>query len=243
MVRILQQDGEYVIKTSQVSLDEMLLNVEYAGRVCYQSESENDIKTAENFVKMLVRRNHWSVVEHSLLTVHFNKISRGFTAEQNRHRLTSISESSTRYIDFTRGKIDLNNSSIGVIAPPGKNVDKSVDISYVKDGKEINDTISFREMASMIEGCYKGLRKNGWLPEEARQILPLGLQTQEVISTNWREWRHIMFMRTNKKAHWEIRELQCKLLSELMKMIPAVFDDFVLIGEDKRGIPYYELKD
>lgn len=46
-------------------------------------------------------------------------------------------------------------------------------------------------------------------------------------------------MRTQQTAHWEIRTVMCNLLTILQKIVPAVFDDFVFVGEDKNGVPYY----
>jgi len=48
-------------------------------------------------------------------------------------------------------------------------------------------------------------------------------------------------MRTQLAAHWEIRAVMCALLEAVQKIIPVIFDDFVLAGTDKNGLRYYEL--
>lgn len=68
--------------------------IELAGRTCYKSEPKGD---PEGFIKMLLKRGHESVLEHSMLTVRFIT-NRGVTHELARHRLASFSQESTRYV-------------------------------------------------------------------------------------------------------------------------------------------------
>ena len=91
-----------------------------------------------------------------------------------------------------------------------------------------------------IEKFYRALRKAGWAPEDARQILPIGIKSEIVISANLREWRHIFQMRTSKFAHWEIRRVMCNLLEKVQTIIPIVFDDFFEAGKDKNGLRYFK---
>jgi len=102
-MKILKNKSNYQILTPKKELKSQLLRIERAGRTCYQSGNrEINFKTAEKFVKMLIKRGHESVLEHSNMTVQFNNLSRGFTHEQVRHRLTAISQESTRYVDYNR---------------------------------------------------------------------------------------------------------------------------------------------
>ena len=78
------------------------------------------------------------------------------------------------------------------------------------------------------------------MAEEARSFLPLGLNSEEVFTANWREWRHVFELRTAKAAHFEIRNTAVAVLKELKEVLPGVFDDFQLAGEDKNGYEYYQ---
>ena len=51
-----------------INPDDILKKIERCGRVCYQSQPRED--TAENFVRMLIKRGHESVLEHVSLTFH-----------------------------------------------------------------------------------------------------------------------------------------------------------------------------
>ena len=48
------------------------------------------------------------------------------------------------------------------------------------------------------------------------------------MTTNLREWRHVFRMRTAAAAHPQIREIMIPLLLEFQKLIPVIFDDFVI---------------
>lgn len=230
--------GSYEILTPESELKDQLLRIERAGRVCYQSErGPITQESAEKFIRMLLKRGHESVIEHSCLTVLFHNCSRGFTHELVRHRLASFSQESTRYVDYAKGGEgpNLDTFRLRCIVPPHRDPNETV---VLENGQEI----SASEMLSQIETYYRGLRKAGWLPEDARQVLPTAIKADIVTSANFREWRHIFEMRTQKAAHWEIRGVMTKLLEELKQTIPPIFEDFVQAGVDGNGLKYYERK-
>lgn len=75
------------------------------------------------------------------------------------------------------------------------------------------------------ENGYFQMLAKGCSPQEARAVLPNSLKTEIVMSTNYREWRHVFRLRTAKEAHPQMRELLIPLLMELKTLIPVVFDD------------------
>jgi len=238
-MKVLKNAGSFKILTPQEELKKQFLRIERAGRTCYQSYFGRKIteKTAAEFVSMLIKRGHESVLEHSLLTVLFINISRGFTHEMVRHRLCAFSQESTRYVDYAKKgeDVDLERFEIKCIVPPHQDENKKVQLP---DGREM----SIKEMFGEYEKFYRALRKAGWLPEDARQVLPIGLKSEIVVSANFREWRHIFELRTSRYAHWEIRSVMSKLLLKLKSIVPAIFQDFVQAGVDKNGVPFFEKK-
>lgn len=233
---LIQDKASYKILTPKSSLKKQLLYIEKAGRTCYQSEKKKITETsAKKFIAMLLSRGHESVIEHSLLTVEFKNLSRGFTHELVRHRLASFSQESTRYVDYApkSDDVDLDKFHMNIVLPPKKDPKEIIKL-------EDNEEIEVKEILNNIEKYYRGLRKSGWKPEEARQILPIGICAQIVVSANLRQWRHIFSMRTTSHAHWEIRSIMVKLLKELKRDLKPLFDDFVLEGKDEHGIPFYK---
>ena len=184
---------------------------------------------------MLIRSGHESVIEHGHMSVKFISSSRGLTHELVRHRIASFSQESTRYVDYAKkGKgVDLDRFEITFITPPNRNEHELITL-------ENGSSISPIEMLETYESYYRALRKAGWTPEDARQFLPIATKAEIVVSANFREWRHIFAMRTQKAAHWEIRRVMCKLLETVQEIVPTVFDDFVLDGSCKKEVPYYK---
>ena len=237
-MQILKSAGSFVILTPEKELRAQLPRIERAGRTCYQSEAKRITEeTAKKFVRTILKRGHESVIEHSSMIVQFNNISRGFTHEQVRHRLTAISQESTRYVDYAKeGKgPNLEEFQLKCVVPPHRDENEKV-VLEVEDGR----MMSISEMFIEYEKFYRALRKAGWAPQDARQVLPIGIKSQIVISANFREWRHIFFMRTQKTAHWEIREVMGNLLEKVKTIIPVIFDDFVEMGLDSNGLRYFE---
>jgi thymidylate synthase (FAD) len=77
----------------------------------------------------------------------------------------------------------------------------------------------------LAEIGYKNLRDNGCPPEQARAVLPNSLATTIVITANLREWRHILTLRTNKKAHPQMRQVANLILDILKAKLPIIFED------------------
>ena len=233
-----KKEGLFEILTPEEELKSQLLRIEKAGRTCYKSEKkEITEETAANFVRMLIKRGHESVIEHSYMTVKFFNVSRGFTHEMVRHRLCAFSQESTRFVDYAKGGTgpDLDKFQCKFIVPPHKNIDEEIEL---EDGRKM----SFKAMLEECEKFYRALRKHNWLPEDARQILPTAISSDIVVSANLREWRHIFKMRTDLPAHWEIRGVMVKLLEKAQQLLPGIFDDFVAAGVDNNGLKYYKQK-
>lgn len=231
-------EGNVEILTPLDFLRQTLKLIEKAGRTCYKSEKGPITdETSQKFVKMIMERGHFSVLEHSFLSVKFSNVSRGFTHELVRHRIVSFAQESTRYVDYTKGddNPNLDQFQCQFVLPSHQDINKPVCLT---NGKLMTPA----EMLANIEDCYRALRKSGWPPEDARQILPNALTSDIVTSANLREWRHIFFMRTGKPAHWEIRSVMIKLLKKLQGIVPVIFDDFEYAGVDKNGLEYYQCK-
>jgi thymidylate synthase (FAD) len=237
-MKILKSAGRFEILTPKEELQEQLLRIERAGRTCYQSEKkEVSLESAERFVRMILKRGHESVLEHSSLIVKFYDVSRGLTHELVRHRLCGFSQESTRYVDYAKEGEgpDLDRFQLRCVVPPHRDEREKIKL---EDGREM----SASDMLAEIEKFYRGLRKGGWLPEDARQLLPQAIKADIVVSTNFREWRHIFELRTQQPALWEIREVLGNLLVELKGILPVIFEDFEEAGVDSNGLRYFQKK-
>jgi len=92
----------YFIIEDQIDGKKILKNLERYGRTCYKSEDKITADSAANFIKMLLKSGHESVIEHEKITVRII-CDRGISHEIVRHRVASYSQESTRYCNYASG--------------------------------------------------------------------------------------------------------------------------------------------
>ena len=173
------------------------------------------------------------IISHTAMCVEFNQHCRGFTHEHVRHRLASFSQESTRYVDYAKGDVNLDDFQMQFVLPYNDEFDFSKEIEFVCGGKTYR--MSPVDFTNMIEAFYRGARKVGLKPEEARQWLPIGLKSQIVTTANLKEWRHWFYMRTTEFAHPEIRWTALNLLRFCKGRWPNLFNDFEFSKVKKDG--------
>jgi thymidylate synthase (FAD) len=117
-----------------------------------------DIESARDFIRMILKRGHESVIEHA--SAGFMIITdRGVTHEQVRHRLTSPSQESTRFCNYSK---DAFGHEISVIEPPwvGTDADQAL-ASQIWHG-----------LASVVEAVYFELLEDAHQPPELARTRP-----------------------------------------------------------------------
>jgi len=217
-----------------VSVTPNILDViEDSARLCYLSEPkhplpENALPSEEKarlfeqatFLLSKIRLGHHSILEHGNITVDFG-FDRGVSHELVRHRLQAISQSSTRYCNFSQEKYD---SQISVIEPFFFDKDE---IRQVAQRGKLSLTKWDVWMAAMenAEYAYMKLIKLGATPSEARSVLPNSLETFMRSTMNVREWRHVLKIRTEAGVHQQMAEVMVPLLWEFRKQWPILFGD------------------
>lgn len=178
--------------------------IEAAGRTCYKSEDQITPDSAKKFVEMIKKRGHESVIEHAFAS--FRVVcDRGVTHEIVRHRLCSYSQESTRYCNYSKEKF---GGEITVIEPPGLvGMDRTI----------------WEKAMIQAELAYLALVSGGVKPEIARSVLPTCLKTEIVWTANFREWVHILKLRTSERAHPQMREIALEIQQTLRFHCPEVF--------------------
>jgi thymidylate synthase (FAD) len=204
-MRIIEPGFEFM---EEVDGEQIIKKIERAGRVCYKSESNISDDSAERFIRNIIRRGHESVLEHGSVSVRII-CDRGVTHEIVRHRVASYSQESTRYCNYSSEKF---GNEITVIKP------------CFWDGTEKAYAI-WKESMELLEKNYIAMLEAGAKPEEARSILPNSLKTEIVVTMNIREWRHFFKLRTDVKAHPQMREIAGKMLAEFKEKMPVLFED------------------
>ena len=199
-------ESSYIIE-DKVDGMEMLKKIERAGRNCYKSEDKITDDSAIAFIKKILKMGHESIIEHEKITVRFI-CDRGVTHEMVRHRISSFSQESTRYANYSKDRF---GGEITVIP--------------LMDGLTQAQIARRCALYNAIEEIYMAELDEGIKPQQARDNLPTCLKSEMVWTANLREWRHILQLRTAQAAHPAIRKLMIPLLKEFRQLIPIMFDD------------------
>jgi thymidylate synthase (FAD) len=187
--------------------------IEVTGRTSYLSFPKQKENSEKAFIRMLIKNQHLSVLEHAYATFRISGVSRAFTHQWVRHRLCSIIQQSQRYVD---------ESNFNFVEPD----------SIKKNPEAHSVFIDFMDRAKEV---YSQLQRMKIKKEDARYVLPNAVKSQIVVSANFREWRHIIGLRGKAQAQWEIRRVAIEILKILRKHSPTVFADFE-INEEKETV-------
>jgi thymidylate synthase (FAD) len=187
--------------------------IEAAGRTSYLSFPKQRKNSEKAFIRMLIKNQHLSVLEHAYATFRISGVSRAFTHQLVRHRLCSFIQKSQRYVD---------ESNFDFIEPDS-----------VKKNPEAHSV--FVDFMGRAKEVYSKLQKMKIKKEDARYVLPNAVESQIVVTANFREWRHVIGLRGKAQAQWEIRRLAIEILKILRNHAPTVFEDFE-IDEEKEII-------
>lgn len=150
-------------------------------------------------------------------------VDRGVTHELVRMRDCSFAQESTRYCNYSKGKF---GNEITVIEPcffarpEGPIFDE--DEWAEKYG-------AWRHSCEEAERMYFRLLEAGAVPQEARDVLPTSVKADIVMTTNIKEWIHILKLRalgTTGKPHPQMLEVMVPLAKELAS---GLLSDFTCI--------------
>lgn len=210
-MKIIKPYAEPAIQGQPLPPTEYLYSlVEAAGRTCYLSERVGG-DTTEGFIKRLMKRKHWSVLEHATVSVRII-CDRGVSHELVRHRLASYSQESTRYCNYSKGKF---GNEITVIEP----------CFWEENSPKYQ---MWKKACEFSETMYMDLLNGGATPQQARSVLPNSLKTEIVVTMNIRNWRHFFEMRYLGVAgtpHPQMVEVAEKAFDLLCSQYPAFFED------------------
>lgn len=167
-------------------------------------ETVRERREDQHRIRDIFLLQHFGLFEHATVTIRFEGVSRSFSHQLVRHRIASYAQLSMRHVDVEK---------LDTIVPP----------SIAKKPQAANlfiDAFNYcREVYSLLKDTY-GIRK-----EDARFIIPIGIETQVIVTMNFRSWLHFLKLRTDISAQWEIREAAGLAWEILKEIAPNVFDE------------------
>ncbi|MEM0343231.1 MAG: FAD-dependent thymidylate synthase [Thermoplasmata archaeon] len=179
-----------------------------AAQSCYSEKGASELfrtttdERAKKMIKKVVGMGHLSVVEHAHFTFSIEGVSRSLTHQLVRHRIASYSQQSQRYVDMERAEY---------VLPPSISKDPEARRLF----KKTMDTSwrAYRQLARKVP------------KEDARYVLPNACNTNITVTMNARELWHFFTLRCCRRAQWEIRMMAWKMLEEVRKVAPILFED------------------
>ena len=123
---------------------------------------------------------------------------RGVTHELVRHRLCSFAQESTRYVNYKNG--------LSIALP----------FEFYNKPEEVQNL--YQEAFESFERLYRSLIEIGETPQQARAVLPTAIKTEIVVTTNIKEWIHILNLRylgTTGTPHPDIKVVAEKIYNIL----------------------------
>ncbi len=194
--------------------------IERAARTCYKSEGKITDTSASLLIEKIIKRGHLSVLEHAVATFRF-VTDRGITHELVRHRLAAYSQESTRYCNYSREGSE-GSGEIQFVLPCDEH-----GFSRWEDDDKFH-RIWFAQMV-LAEEAYLQLLEAGETPQFARSVLGNSLKTEIVMTANFREWLHVIKLRTAPAAHPQIRNIIGLAADILAKQCPTIFKEKNLV--------------
>jgi thymidylate synthase (FAD) len=182
-------------------------HIEQATRTAYKSDPSATLESRDQFLRRIIEQyHHESVVEHAVASLRIIT-DRGITHEIVRHRLASYTQESTRYVNYSKDKHGAGD--LRFILPLG--------LTKVQEA-------FFLHAFEVEQNMYNDAIDLGCTPQQARDLLPNGVKTEIVMTTNAREWRHFLKLRTAKGAHPKMRVVAYQVLDVLSAWSPLLFN-------------------
>ncbi|MDR3165192.1 MAG: FAD-dependent thymidylate synthase [Synergistaceae bacterium] len=180
-----------------------------AAKLCYSASPVAELfdglddDRIGGYLAKLRDSGHVSPFEHAGFTFAVEGVSRVTTHQLVRHRIASFSQQSQRYAAM---------KGIGCVVPP--EISRSDEVARI-----------FGESAAAARAAYEKLSALGVPREDARFILPHGLETAIIVTMNARELLHFFGLRLCRRAQWEIRDVARMMLSLAAAEAPRLFGE------------------
>lgn len=203
--------------------------IEECGRVSHKSEHMIGPGTAEPFIERIaLKAGHQSILDHGTFTACLVG-SRAMSHQLVRHRIAGYTQESQRYCDYSN---DGKHPRLGIIVPPsvlgetrapvpagtvvgvdGNLSEENRTVVWAKSptGENVLARYDSRPLIRHFRSClrdycdYLEQREDGVPPEDARYLLPNAAKTEVFTTYDFSEWRHVLSVRLDKHAQWEIK--------------------------------------
>ena len=169
-----------------------------AARLCYGHDKDDlDYKEKVILLTKVLGMRHFSILEHATFSFLITGVSRNFTHQFVRHRHISFAQQSFHYTIAKDKTLPMFKTALSPQA--------------------------FDRVAGIFDKAfetYEDLLKMGVPRDEARHILPTGMPTKIMATSNLREWMQFVQVRTCTVNCAEIRNVAQQIGAKLHTHMP-----------------------
>ena len=176
----------------------------------YQSNGDKKL------IKRVWNMGHRSIARHSIITFELLEVSQSLLRQISRHPHLNLTVKSTRYC---------NMEDTGFSIPP------FVPGEYLEEYER--DIASLRRLYEKWQNphIHEDEKKRN---EIAKMFLPLGSQTDLIVSGNYQAMYEFLQLRNCiENVEWEIFEMSQRITAILKKEIPEIFGDLGCRGDEQ----------
>lgn len=212
------ETAHLLIQRSENPVIEFYQNNKYSEVVETEYRSRETTFITTNY-RVIVENNRFEDLQYLCEPTQYHKkritvkftCDRGVSHEFVRHRVFSFAQESTRYCNYSKDKF---NNEITFIQPSWcENIEESR-----WDVRNITPEMIVHDSLIRAERNYNLLIKEGWKPQQARQVLPNALKTELVMTGFISDWKHFFDLRDDRDhAHPDAYALAHPLHEEFIK--------------------------
>lgn len=186
--------------------------ISYVARVS-NPNNQMSFETGSKLIKYCITNEHWSIFEHSFVTVEI-KTSRAIAAQILRHRSFTFQEFSQRYA------VAAERVLYRARRQDSKNRQNSIDDMSAEDQlwfQQAQDEVWNLAKTRYDEAIAKGIAK-----EQARFLLPLNTATTIYMSGSVRSWIHYIELRSGNGTQKEHADIAKSIKSIIASRFPDI---------------------
>lgn len=183
------------------------LSVVVAAKTCVNNLDYENMRTQlspkniQRTLRIIIKKNHHSPLEHVNFTFAISGVSRVFTHQLVRHRIASYSQLSQQRTDSSRLEFTI---------PPEIHRDAKLCEEYL-------------DLMRQCQQLYKHFIQSGISMGSSRYVLPSAFNTRIVTTINARSLFNMLTQRECEMEEWEFREVASLMHNELMSVAPNIF--------------------
>lgn len=187
----------------------------YTARHCWESSHKYSENPKENneldkeLTKNLIKMGHDTPLQAINYVFDIEGVTKSLQAQWTRHKIgVGWSFRSSRFVSGSSNTFVYNT------------------YDYIEDEEKVKKLLELDEQTNkQAITVFDEKIKLGATKQDARKVMPVQFATHCSFFANARSIRHLLKLRLDKHAEWEIRRMSVMILEELMKINPEIYQD------------------